>query len=135
MFDNRFDTVSLKADIWKAVVHGKLQRPDFSAKITALAFAEAVFKGKREAEDIDKKLRVRVVEIDLNTKKVQEQADVEIEDFHVLCPNACEDAFEEAFGSFPKVDWRMDDTGLIAFGNVDGMQYQVVLLDQADKPL
>lgn len=48
-----FDAVSFDGTTWKAVVRGKLQRPDFQSKGAALAFAEPVAKGKRKAEPVE----------------------------------------------------------------------------------
>jgi hypothetical protein len=50
MINHDYDAVSLQADVWKAVARSQLQRPDFNSRGAAIAFAKAVFEGKRKAE-------------------------------------------------------------------------------------
>lgn len=45
-----YDAVSFEKDSWRATVRNVLQKPDFLSKGAALAFAKAVYEGKRKAE-------------------------------------------------------------------------------------
>jgi hypothetical protein len=47
-----YDAVTFEPETWRAVVDGKLQRPDFNCKGAALAFAKAVAEGKRKPEPV-----------------------------------------------------------------------------------
>lgn len=47
-----YEAVTFQADVWKAVVQGVLQRPDFNSKGAALAFAKAVAEQKRRPEPV-----------------------------------------------------------------------------------
>ena len=47
-----YDAVTFEKDTWRAVVGGKLQRPDFNCTGAALAFAKAVAEGKRKPEPV-----------------------------------------------------------------------------------
>ena len=47
-----YEAVSFKQDDWKAVVKQTLQKPNFNSKGAAIAFAKAVFEGKRKAEPV-----------------------------------------------------------------------------------
>jgi len=48
----QYGHAQFKAGYHKAVVDGKLQRPDFNSRGAALAFADAVARGARKAEDV-----------------------------------------------------------------------------------
>lgn len=43
----RFDAVTFGGDVWRAIAHGELQRPDFQSKGAALAFASGVRNGRK----------------------------------------------------------------------------------------
>lgn len=54
-----YEAVTFEPNVWRAVVFGRLQKPEFNARGPAYLFARAVAEGKRKAEPVGTPKSVR----------------------------------------------------------------------------